>query len=146
MAGLGAAAIVLCAWCGLFSALGGWLVGRDMGQRQASAMFATALAQQNDLPPLGVLVTRLDRTGAAARAGITRGDVITAIDRVPVQDARDLRDALQAYKPGDMPQLDVLRQQGTETVPVQLDPFPGMQGKPYLGIYYTARGEEPGDL
>lgn len=146
LVGLGAAAIVLCAWCSMFSAVGGWLVGRDAGQRQASAMVATALASQPDLPPLGVLVTRLDRTGAAARAGITRGDIIVAIDRTPIQDARDLRNALKTYKPGEIAQLDILHQQGTETVPVTLDQFPGTTDTPYLGIYYTARGEAPADL
>jgi PDZ domain-containing secreted protein len=144
---IGVGAVVVCAWCSLFSALGGWFVGRDMGRRQASAAVATAMAGQNDLlPPLGVLVTRLDRTGPAARAGIQRGDMIVSIDNLAVQDARDLRDALQNYHPGEMARLGIMRGQDKEQVTVRLDPFPGAPTKPYLGIYFTARGEEPADL
>lgn len=144
---LGVGAIVLCAWCSAFSALGGWFVGRDMGRRQATAAFATAVAEQTDmLPPLGVLVTRLDRTGAAARAGIMRGDMIVSIDKKPVQDARDLRDALQQYTPGETTKLGIMRGKDKEQVTVRLDAFPGAASKPYLGIYFTARGEEPADL
>ncbi len=144
---LGAGAIVLCAWCSVFSALGGWFVGRDMGRRQANVAIATSMAGQSDLlPPLGVLVTRLDRTSPAARAGIQRGDMIVSIDNTPVQDARDLRAALQKYHPGETAQLGIMRGQNKEQITVQLDPFPGAATKPYLGIYFTARGEEPADL
>ena len=139
---IGGGLLVLCAWCSVFSAAGGWFVGRDMGRRQANL----ATAGQADLPPLGVLVTRLDRTSAAARAGIQRGDMIVSIDKTPVQDARDLRDALQNYQPGESAQLGILRGQDKEQVTVRLDPFPGATNKPYLGIYFTARGEEPADL
>lgn len=139
--------MVLCAWCSMFSALGGWFVGRDMGRRQANIAFATAMTGQSDrLPPLGVLVTRLDRTGPAARAGIQRGDMIVSIDKTPVQDARDLRDALQNYTPGEMAKLGIMRGNDKEQVTVRLDAFPGASNKPYLGIYFTARGEEPADL
>lgn len=144
---LGAGAVVLCAWCSVFSALGGWFVGRDMGRRQANTAFATTMAAQTDLlPPLGVLVTRLDRTGPAALAGIQRGDMIVSIDKTPVQDARDLRDALQNYAPGEMAKLGVMHGQDKEQVTVRLDSFPGASNQPYLGIYFTARGEEPADL
>lgn len=137
--------VLFCAWCSVLSGIGGWLVGRDMGRRAAHTEQATAAAQIN-LPPLGVLVTRLDRTGAAASVGIMRGDMIVAIDGMHVQDARDLREALDNYRPGDYVRLSVLRGQSEQQVMVQLDPFPGQQDKPYLGIYYTARGEEPADL
>ena len=44
----------------------------------------------------GVLVTALDPGGAAGKAGIQVGDVVTAYGDVPVMNASDMKDALQA--------------------------------------------------
>ena len=121
-------------------------MGQDLGRREASAEFATSSAASADLPPLGVLVTRLDRTGPAQRAGLRRGDTVVAINGTQVQDARDLRDQLFGYRIGDTVLLTLLRDTGEEAVAVHLDPFPGDNRRPYLGIYFTARGDEPADL
>ncbi|WP_448542696.1 S1C family serine protease [Roseiflexus sp.] len=139
-------AALLCAWCGVFAGVGGWVAGRDMGRREARLELSATAAVQPVLPELGVLVTRLDRSGPAARAGVARGDVIVAIDGVYVQDARDLRDQLLRYRVGDTVRLTLLRDRGEQTVNVVLDAFPGNPRMPYLGVYYTARGEEPADL
>ncbi len=139
-------AALLCAWCGVFAGVGGWVAGRDMGRREARLELSATAAVQPVLPELGVLVTRLDRSGPAARAGVARGDVIVAIDGVYVQDARDLRDQLLRYRAGDTVRLTLLRDRGEQTVNVVLDAFPGNPRMPYLGVYYTARGEEPADL
>ena len=143
---LGLTLLLLCAGCSVLSGVGGWIMGHDLARREAQAEFATASATQLDLPPLGVLVTRLDRTGPAARAGIQRGDTIIAIDGTPVQDPRDLRDRLRDYQVGDTVRLSVVREMGTEDINVRLAPFPNDNHRPYLGIYYTARAEEPADL
>jgi hypothetical protein len=42
--------------------------------------------------------------------------------------------------------LTLLRGDGEQAVSLRLDPFPGDGRRPYLGIYFTARGEEPADL
>jgi S1-C subfamily serine protease len=133
-------------WCGVFAGVGGWVAGRDIGRREARLELSATAAVQPVLPDLGVLVTRLDRSGPAARAGVTRGDVIVAIEGVYVQDARDLRERLLRYRPGDTVRLTLLRDRGEQTVNVVLDAFPGNPRMPYLGVYYTARGEEPADL
>jgi membrane-associated protease RseP (regulator of RpoE activity) len=141
------ATAVACVWCSFLSGLGGWIMGRDLAGREQQALFATEIAGRADLPPLGVLVTRLDRTGPAAQSAIQRGDTIVAIDGAHVQDARDLRDRLRTYHPGDTVKLTVLRDVGGEQdVPLRLDAFPGDSRRPYLGIYYTARGDEPADI
>lgn len=140
------AVVSICAWCSLLSGIIGWATGRDLAQREANITLATAVAGRVELPPLGVLVTRLDRTGPAADAGIARGDIIVAIDGIHVEDARDLREELRAYAPGDTVILSVVRDDGTDEVKVRLGRFPGEADRPYLGIYYTARGEEPADL
>lgn len=146
IAGLVAAAAFLCLWCGVFAGIGGWVAGRDIGRREARLELSATAALQPVLPELGVLVTRLDRSGPAARAGVARGDVIVAIEGVYVQDARDLRDQLLRYRVGDTVRLTILRDRGEQTISVALGAFPGNPRLPYLGVYYTARGEEPADL
>lgn len=139
-------AVILCAWCSFLSGLGGWVMGQDLARREAQVALATASAARLDLPPLGVQVIRLDRTGPAARAGVQRGDVIVAIDGTYVEAARDLHEQLRRYHAGDTVRLTVQNERGEERVDVQTDPFPGDSPRPYLGIYYTARGDEPADL
>ena len=139
-------AVVACVWCSFLSGLGGWVMGRDLTSRADRAQFATETAARSNLQPLGVLVVRLDRAGPAARAGIVRNDMIVAVDGAPIEDARDLRDQLRAFHVGDTVRLTVLRDQGQVDVPVQVVAFPGDGPRPYLGIYYTARVDEPGDV
>jgi PDZ domain-containing secreted protein len=139
-------AVVACVWCSFLSGLGGWIMGRDLAGREQQALYATETAARSNLPPAGVLVTRLDRAGPAARVGIDRGDMIVAIDGVAVEDARDLRDHLRSYRSGDIIRLTVLRERGQENLTLPLAAFPDDSRRPYLGIYYTARGDEPADL
>ena len=138
-------AIVVCVWCSFLSGLGGWIMGQDLARREEQARFATAgTLQQGRLPP-GVLVTRLDRGGPAATAGLQAGDTVIAINNTRVESARDLRDQLLGYRPGNVVRLTVLRDR-EEDLSVTLAPFPSDSRRPYLGIYYTARGDEPADL
>ncbi len=146
IAGLAVATSLLCMWCGVFAGIGGWIAGRDIGRREARLELSATAAVQPVLPELGVLVTRVDRSGPAARAGVARGDVIVAIEGVYVQDARDLRNELLRYRAGDTIRLTILRDRGEQALNVTLGAFPGNPRLPYLGIYYTARGEEPADL
>ena len=146
LAWLALGAVLLCAWCSFLSGLGGWVMGQDLAGRETRAELATASALKQNLPPLGVLVTRLDRSGPAARAGLQRGDTIIAINGTKIQDARDLRDQLNAYHAGDTVLLTLLRATSQESIAVSLDPFPGDNLRPYLGVYFTARGDEPADL
>ena len=139
-------AVVACIWCSFISGLGGWIMGRDLAGREQQALSATSIAERSGLPPLGVLVIRLDRTSPAALGGIERGDTIDAIDGTHVEDARDLRDRMRSYHPGDTVRLTILRDVGARDISIRLDPFPGDSRRPYLGIYYTARGDEPADI
>jgi PDZ domain-containing secreted protein len=140
-----AGAAIFCAWCSFLSGLGGWIMGQDLARREEQAQFATASTLRQDRPPLGVLVVRLDRGGPAERAGVASSDTIVAINGVHVESARDLRDQLLSYHPGDVVRLTVMRDR-EQDLPVRLEAFPGDSGRPYLGIYYTARADEPGDL
>lgn len=146
IAGFIATIALLCIWCGVFAGIGGWIAGRDIGRREARLELNATAAVQPVLPELGVLVTRLDRSGPAARAGVARGDVIVAIEGVYIQDARDLRNELLRYRAGDTVRLTILRDRSEQALSVALGAFPGNPRLPYLGVYYTARGEEPADL
>ena len=138
-------AMLICAWCSLLSGLGGWVMGQDLARREEQSKFATASTLRRDLAPLGVLVVRLDRSAAAARGGVVSGDTIVALNGVRVESAHDLHDQLLRYRPGDIVRLTVLRDRETD-LPVQLESFPGESTRPYLGVYYTARADEPADL
>jgi Do/DeqQ family serine protease len=48
----------------------------------------------------GALVNKVDEEGPAARAGLSRGDVILTVDGKPVQDANDLRNRIARSGPG----------------------------------------------
>jgi serine protease Do len=51
--------------------------------------------------PGGALIAEAAADGPAARAGVRRGDTITAIDGAPVKDARDLSRRIATVKPGE---------------------------------------------
>lgn len=140
------AVLGLCAWCSFLSGIGGWFLGSDIAGREARVRFAATATAQSDLPPLGVLVTRTDRSGPAARAGVMRGDVISAVDGRTVADVRDLRDAISGQRVGDRVRLLISDGVGQREVQVELAAFPDDPLRPYLGIYFTARAEDPGDL
>jgi PDZ domain-containing secreted protein len=133
-----ASSIVLCGWCNIISLAGGWLMGYDLGQREARAAL---------LPDTGVLVTRVERGGPAASAGIGRGDTIIAINGVRITDVPMLRNEILRYEPEQEINITYRTNLNELTAVVELGVFPGANSPlPYLGIYYTARAEPPADV
>ncbi len=63
--------------------------------------------------PEGVVVTDVQGDGAAAEAGIRRGDVILEVDRKPVRNVADFRGALRGIEKGKNVLLLVRRGEGT---------------------------------
>lgn len=61
----------------------------------------------------GLLVTEVDPNGPAAEEGVTRGDVILEVNRVPVESLQDMQAALE--KSGDRPILLALARRGQVT-------------------------------
>jgi len=80
-----------------------------------------AIAGQIGVPPntQGVVVQDVDPNGPAAQAGVQAGDVIQQVNRQPVRNPAEMRDALA--KSGDRPPLLLINRGGqTVFVPVPL--------------------------
>lgn len=64
--------------------------------------------------PVGVIVESVVAGGAAAKAGIAAGDVITAINGQPISSLADLQDVLAGLAPGSSASVTVLGQDGSK--------------------------------
>lgn len=84
----------------------------------------------------GAIVRSVVEGGPASNAGLQVGDVITAIDDEPVEDAPSLSETIQSMKPGDEIALEVYRpEDGREIeIRVTLGEHPDEEGKGYLGV------------
>ena len=83
--------------------------------------------------PSGIYVTRVFANSPAQRAGLvpfrslrdtTTGDVITAVDGVPVGSVEDMVSYFNARKPGDEVTLSVFRNSGSIELRVTLVEWP----------------------
>ncbi|WP_374117228.1 S1C family serine protease [Streptomyces sp. RKAG293] len=74
----------------------------------------------DDLQPSGVAVVSVTGGGAAAKAGLKAGDVITKIDTTGISTLQSLTEALAAHKPGDKVQVTYERDGATKTAEVTL--------------------------
>ena len=90
------------------------------------------LDSPSDLPS-GIYVTQVFRNSPASRAGLIPftslrgagvGDVITAVDGVPVDSVEDMVSYFNGRKPGDEVVLSVYRQRRSIELEVELDPWP----------------------
>jgi S1-C subfamily serine protease len=68
----------------------------------------------------GVIVGSVQKGSAAERAGLQRGDVITAFNGTVVNDANELRNLVAATQPGTDVTLDILRDGREQQVKVTL--------------------------
>ena len=72
----------------------------------------------------GLFVSAVDEGGAADRAGIQMGDVITKVDDHEIKTMADLTIAKKQYRAGDTSTLEVYRQGETITVELTWDAVP----------------------
>ncbi len=75
-----------------------------------------AMAAQFYNMPLGAYVAEVSPGSAAERAGLQKGDIITALDDQTVESSTDLRNALRQYHAGDSAQLSFYRSGETRSV------------------------------
>jgi serine protease Do len=90
----------------------------------------------------GALVDEPQGAGPAAKAGIVAGDVITAINDVPVKDARDLVRRIGMTAPGTSIRLTVLHNSEQKTVALTLGNRPNeeQQANADAGSHAPAKG------
>ena len=86
------------------------------------------LASSLNLPAArGAIVTSVQAGGPAERAGLKRGDVITAINKQPVTDNNGLRNLVASRAPGSSVEVTVLRNGRDQNLQVALAELPERQ-------------------
>ena len=78
----------------------------------------------------GAVVSDVTPGSPAAKAGLERGDVIVALNKKPVEGARQLRLGVAAMAPGSEVDVRVMRDGEPSDIPVTLGRFPGEEQKP----------------
>jgi serine protease Do len=98
----------------------------DRGMLGVTIQGVTAeLAESLELEGVaGALVSDVTKGGPADKAGVERGDVITAIDGTTIDDSNKLRNHVAQMKPGSRATLSVLRQGRSREVTVTLGTLP----------------------
>ncbi len=74
----------------------------------------------DDYRPAGVAVVSVEEGGAAGRAGLRDGDVITALDKTEITTMTTLTEALAEKRPGDRATVTYLRDDDERTAEVTL--------------------------
>lgn len=89
------------------------------------------LAASLNLPAArGAIVTSVSPGGPAEKAGIKRGDVITAINKQPVVDNNGLRNLVAGMQPGSTAEVTALRNGRDQNFNVALAELPDRQAPP----------------
>ncbi|MBY8876497.1 S1C family serine protease [Actinacidiphila acidipaludis] len=73
-----------------------------------------------DFQPAGVAIVSVSNGGAAAKAGLQAGDVITKVGSSPITTVQSLTEALAAYRPGQQVPVTYERNGQQKTVQVTL--------------------------
>nr|WP_321362374.1 Do family serine endopeptidase [uncultured Hyphomonas sp.] len=95
-----------------------------LGLAAQSVTFDMARAQGLSRP-IGVMVTEVYDGGPADKAGLRRGDLVTAIDGREVFDEKGLKFLAAIRNPGEKAQLNVLRGGKNRVIGVTVAPPPG---------------------
>lgn len=77
------------------------------------------IAKENNMP-MGVYVAQVELLGAAEKAGIQAGDVITKFGDKTIKSFNELEEEKNKHKPGDTVTIEVFRQGKTKAITVKL--------------------------
>ena len=78
------------------------------------------ISDEEDIPQ-GAYVTRTDMNSPAMAAGIQSGDIITAAGDKQVNSWETLVSVTETLSPGDLLQINILRQGGDGYIPMQIE-------------------------
>lgn len=143
---------------GLAGGVGGYLIGRSAAPRTAATLWPRFMpTPQRDLPAIptprppqpperlrpggiipqaGAMIQEVAANSPAAEAGLKVGDIITQVDRTPIDANHRLADVVAQYKPGDKVTLTVWRTGSTRTITVTVGAHPEDATRAYLGVRY----------
>jgi Do/DeqQ family serine protease len=79
--------------------------------------------------PSGALIADLWPQGAAARAGLKQGDLVTSVDGAPVVDAAALNYAFATHREGETARVSVRRGAAVQTLNVHAEPPPAVPAR-----------------
>ncbi|MEL6258532.1 MAG: PDZ domain-containing protein, partial [Pseudomonadota bacterium] len=102
----------------------GRIVRPWLGLKGQSVSFDIAQSQGLDRP-VGVIITEVYPEGPADKAGLRRGDLVTAIEGREIFDEKALKFLAATYSPDDRVALSVLRGGQARSLNVRLAPPPG---------------------
>lgn len=94
--------------------------GRVTNSGRAALGITARTVIGDDLQPAGVAVVSVAADGAAAKAGMKAGDVITKFDTTAIDTLQSLTESLASHKPGDKIQLTYERAGAPQTAEVTL--------------------------
>lgn len=95
------------------------LAGKKVEHAQIGVTVSAAVAD-NKLTTIGAKVRDVKAGSAGAKAGLKAGDIITAVNNIPVARSEGLIAAIRAYQPGDKVTLTFLRDDKKQTTEVTL--------------------------
>lgn len=84
----------------------------------------------------GALIVEVVSGTPAEQAGLQAGDLIVAVDNIPVNATHPLPDVIAQYQPGDQATVHFWRGNEQQSVTVRLGSNPSGSGQAYLGIYF----------
>jgi S1-C subfamily serine protease len=79
--------------------------------------------------PSGALIADVWPQGAAARAGLKQGDLVTSVDGAPVVDAAALNYAFATHREGETARVSVRRGAAVQTLNVHAEPPPAVPAR-----------------
>jgi len=94
--------------------------GKVVDSGRAALNVTTRSVLGNGMQPVGAGIVEVSSGGAAAKAGLRAGDVITKIDDTDITGSDALSTVLAGKKPGDKVTVSYLRDDATHTVDVTL--------------------------
>lgn len=91
----------------------------------------------------GVEIKSISKDGGAEKAGLKKGDVITKIDDVKIEEPDDLSKKVRSHKPGDKVSVTYLRDGKQQTVTAELGKYKGATAYTVPGQYYKTEIDIP---
>lgn len=76
----------------------------------------------------GALIAKVDKDGAADKAGLKRGDLIISIDGKSIKDATELKNTIGSHKPGEKIEIEYERDKSIKTTTIKLGSSPDNGG------------------